>query len=108
MIEKDKRIRLPTLLAAANGAPCMACGADDGTIVAAHGPKWLAGGGMGLKPDDYAVAYLCHTCHAIVDGRMLAHLPVDLDHMWIFAHMRTQRYWWKHRLVRVGNGEVEP
>lgn len=101
MIEKDKRIRIPELLAAARDAHCMACGVEDGTIVAAHAPKSLAGGGMGTKPDDYAVAYLCHDCHAQVDGRDTSLAKHHRAEIWTRAHMRTQRYWWKHGLVEV-------
>ena len=99
MIEKDKRIRIPELLAAARDAPCMACGVQNGTIVAAHGPKSLAGGGMGTKPDDYAVAYLCHDCHAQVDGRDTSLAKHHRADMWTRAHLKTQQRWWRKGIV---------
>ena len=90
MNPKNKPIRLPKLLKAAQDSPCMACGADDGTIVAAHGPKSLCGGGMSIKPSDVAVAYLCHECHDIVDGRKLVTWePHERAEYWTRAHIAT-------------------
>lgn len=36
MFVKNTRIRAPNLLANAKGKPCMKCGRNDGTVVAAH------------------------------------------------------------------------
>jgi len=56
----------------ARDQPCIRCGIEDGTTVLAHyqGPMSnLLGKGLGLKGNDLAAAYLCHNCHAIMDGR---------------------------------------
>lgn len=50
--------------------PCVRCGRDDGTVVAAHycGPlQNLLGKGMGTKVTDAAAASLCYQCHTHMD-----------------------------------------
>ena len=47
---------------AANGESCVACGADDGTVVLAH--RNVPGHfGTGLKGPDIWGAHLCYACH---------------------------------------------
>jgi len=50
---------------------CMMCGAgNDGTIIGAHYcgiRQQNLGKGIGQKPTDSAVAYLCHSCHVRMD-----------------------------------------
>lgn len=68
---RRQELRLPALLDAARDAPCMRCGRDDGTTVAAHyqGPRSHAyGKGVSQKPDDHCVAFLCLSCHALLDS----------------------------------------
>lgn len=55
------------LLNLANGAPCMSCGAEDGTIVAAHANWSDFGKGMSHKASDAAVAFMCCRCHSEID-----------------------------------------
>ena len=58
------------LLDAARHSPCVRCGADDGTIVAAHytGYRRLSyGGGFGIKVADCVHAALCADCHRTMD-----------------------------------------
>jgi hypothetical protein len=68
---KRPPIRLQKLTKAANGASCVRCGRDDGTVVAAHyqgiGSHRL-GKGRGIKPHDYAAADLCGECHQYFDS----------------------------------------
>jgi ribosomal protein S27AE len=54
-------------LALAKGMPCVACGADDGTIVAAHSNLQEHGRGSFRRADDYAVMWLCGRCHYDLD-----------------------------------------
>ena len=49
------------LLKACRSMECVNCGADDGTIVAAHQNE---GKGMGLKAPDSRVMSLCFRCHS--------------------------------------------
>ncbi len=48
-------------------SPCQICGAQDGTVVAAHSNQQKDGKGMGLKAHDYRIAALCFSCHANID-----------------------------------------
>lgn len=59
--------RSKKILAEAQHHPCQYCGADDGTIVAAHSNQARHGKGMGIKAHDCFVAFLCAVCHAFVD-----------------------------------------
>ena len=57
-------------LALARGKPCVSCGAQDGTVVAAHYCGTGAGSlgkGMGQKAHDFCVAFLCAECHQMYD-----------------------------------------
>lgn len=47
------------------GRPCIACGADDGTIVPAHRNE---GKGMGIKSLDAFCVPLCLQCHTAYDN----------------------------------------
>ena len=62
--------RSKKLLESARGQSCIRCGADDGTVVAAHytGYRRLElGGGFGIKVADCAHAALCMRCHQFMD-----------------------------------------
>ena len=61
--------RSPKYLAAARDQPCARCGAQDGTVVAAHSNRQQHGKGMGIKAHDIFVADLCRRCHDWYDGR---------------------------------------
>lgn len=50
---------------------CVACGADDGTIVWAHSNSSRHGKGMGIKAHDLFGAYLCHRCHTSFDAGLM-------------------------------------
>jgi formate-dependent nitrite reductase cytochrome c552 subunit len=55
---------------AAKGQSCVACSAQDGTVVLAHytGVRRLAfGGGFGRKVHDIVAAHLCARCHRLMD-----------------------------------------
>lgn len=59
--------RSPALLRLARGQSCANCGADDGTIVAAHSNWSDHGKGMSIKASDCFSAHLCAACHAWLD-----------------------------------------
>ena len=42
---------------------CESCGAQDGTVIAAH-VRFGTDGGTGMKPSDYYTVALCARCHA--------------------------------------------
>lgn len=63
-------MKSPKLLEAARGQSCALCGADDGTVVAAHYSGLYSnalGKGMGQKAWDHCTAHLCHRCHNDLD-----------------------------------------
>lgn len=55
------------LLRAVREAPCMMCGAQDGTVVAAHSNQLRDGKGRSIKAHDYRIAALCFRCHGEID-----------------------------------------
>ncbi|MFO0448251.1 MAG: hypothetical protein ACK52I_06240 [Pseudomonadota bacterium] len=52
--------RSKKLLEVVRELPCQLCGAEDGTVVAAHSNQ---GKGMGIKSPDWSVMALCWKCH---------------------------------------------
>jgi hypothetical protein len=65
-----KSYRNPKLLELAREIPeCVNCGVKNfGQVVACHSNCTRHGKGMGFKAHDIP-AYLCNTCHDLVDGR---------------------------------------
>ena len=45
----------------------MHCGAQDGTVVAAHSNQLRDGKGKGIKAHDYRIAAMCFKCHYEID-----------------------------------------
>lgn len=66
----------------------MNCGAQDGTVVAAHS-NWLRDGkGKGIKAHDYRIAALCFRCHSEIDqGKSLS--KQERQENWEYAHRQT-------------------
>lgn len=61
-------VRSEKLTQAAKGQSCVACNAEDGTIVLAHlATSGIADRGTGTKCDDFWGAHLCHRCHYEAD-----------------------------------------
>jgi hypothetical protein len=84
---KHNYIRSATLLRHAREIPCQHCGADDGTVVAAH-TNWGGGKGRGIKADDNKIASLCFECHSELDqGKTLT--KEQRQDMWFLAHLKT-------------------
>ncbi len=57
---KEAVERYPKLRAAAKGERCIACLAEDGTVLLAHRNE---GKGMGIKTSDVLALDLCMRCH---------------------------------------------
>ena len=88
MFPKHVYVRNKRLLEAARHIPCQHCGAEDGTVVAAHSNMARHGKGRGIKADDTKIASLCHACHMELDqGNTLSRMGREL--MWINAHLKT-------------------
>jgi len=66
----------------------MNCGADDGTIVAAHSNQSKHGKGMSIKAHDCFVAFLCHRCHHEIDQGSKLSKEERID-LWQRAHEAT-------------------
>ena len=80
--------RNKALLEIVRESPCQICGAQDGTVVAAHSNQQRDGKGMGIKAHDYRIAALCFSCHAEIDqGRSLN--KQEKFNQWDEAHRRT-------------------
>lgn len=67
---------------------CMICGAQDGTVVAAHSNQLRDGKGKGIKAHDFRVAYLCSTCHYTIDQSPYLSKE-DRIETWERAHRNT-------------------
>lgn len=76
------------ILRAVREAPCMMCGAQDGTVVAAHSNQLRDGKGRSIKAHDYRVAALCFRCHAEIDQGSKMTKEERLE-AWEDAHRRT-------------------
>lgn len=76
------------LLESVRNAPCMSCGIENGTVVAAHSNQLRDGKGRGIKADDYRIAALCYSCHYQLDqgNRLSKDQRVEL---WENAHRKT-------------------
>ena len=80
--------RNKALLEIVRESPCQICGAQDGTVVAAHSNQQRDGKGMGIKAHDYRIAALCFSCHAEIDqGKSLN--KQEKFNQWDEAHRRT-------------------
>ena len=76
------------LLRAVREAPCMMCGVQDGTVVAAHSNQLRDGKGRSIKAHDYRIAALCYRCHGEIDqgAKMTKEERVQA---WEDAHRKT-------------------
>lgn len=87
MFPKHDYVRSKELLRNAREIPCQHCGADDGTVVAAH-TNWGHGKGRGIKADDNMIASLCFHCHSQIDqGSGLS--KEERKKIWGDAHDKT-------------------
>lgn len=76
------------LLEVVRESPCQNCGAQDGTVVAAHSNQLKDGKGRSIKAHDYRIAALCYRCHHELDqGHKLG--KFDRIVMWEEAHRKT-------------------
>jgi len=76
------------LLEIVREAPCMQCGAKDGTVVAAHSNQLRDGKGKGIKAHDYRIAALCFQCHYELDQGSKLDKQERRD-IWDEAHRAT-------------------
>lgn len=88
VIPKFPYVRSKALLEACRRIACQHCGADDGTVCAAHSNQALHGKGKGIKASDVWIAALCHRCHSMLDqGREWSRETRAA--IWWAAHLKT-------------------
>lgn len=101
--------RNPALLELARDRICMNCGAQDGTIVAAHSNLQEHGRGHAHQAHDCFHAWLCIRCHSWLDHGATSPDPsglysatkADKAEMFRRAMDRTQRYQWENGMIQV-------
>ncbi len=80
--------------------PCQHCGAEDGTVVAAHSNQLRDGKGRGIKAHDYRVAALCFRCHTFIDQGSIFRKAERLE-IWEDAHRKTIAQLFERELIKV-------
>ena len=88
------------LLRACRDFPCQNCGADDGTVVAAHSNQLRDGKGRGIKAHDYRVAALCFRCHADIDQGSILNKTERIE-IWEEAHRKTIAQLFERELIKI-------
>jgi len=106
IMQKHNHFRSRKLLDAARGQSCQNCGANDGTVVAAHSNQSQHGKGKSIKADDCFVAWLCFRCHSWLDQGTGGD-PTGMyeqwhkDEMWQRAHTRTLKAMFDQQILRI-------
>ncbi|MFN7881785.1 MAG: hypothetical protein ACK5PF_02040 [bacterium] len=85
---KFNYVRSKPLLEACRQIPCQHCGAQDGTVVAAHSNQSVHGKGKSVKASDIYVASLCSICHHQLDQGFLWSREQRIA-IWTAAHKKT-------------------
>jgi hypothetical protein len=76
------------LLEIVRNSPCQNCGAQNGTVCAAHSNQLRDGKGRSLKAHDFRVAALCFRCHSNLDqGYQMS--KEERTEFWEEAHRKT-------------------
>jgi len=77
--------------------PCMSCGTQDGTVVAAHRNQ---GKGMGIKVSDALVAALCVRCHYELDqGKEMSR--DERRSFWNESYINTMQHLIEHGILQI-------
>jgi hypothetical protein len=88
-MHKFRYVRSKKLLEACREITCQLCGAQDGTVVAAHSNQAKHGKGRGIKASDEFVAALCFRCHHEIDQGASMRKEARQD-AWDLAHEKTK------------------
>ena len=89
--------RSKRLLEAIRECPCANCGAEDGTVVAAHRNQFK---GMGIKVSDALVAALCFQCHTDLDQGKTMNRE-ERREFWNQAYIKTMQYMIENNILRI-------
>ena len=95
MVYRNKK-----LLEAVRESPCQACGAKNGTVVAAHSNQLRDGKGRSIKAHDYRIAALCYQCHTDLDQGAGLTREARVA-MWEEAHRKTIGWLFDNGLLEV-------
>lgn len=89
--------RAKKLLELMRECPCASCGAEDGTVVAAHFND-IEFKSLGMKSPDWAVCALCHRCHGEYDqGRSMQ--KWERKEFWLRCFLKTQGHLWETKKI---------
>jgi hypothetical protein len=88
------------LLDLARDQPCVWCGSDDGTVVAAHSNLIEHGKGKSIKAHDGMHAWLCMRCHSRYDQGSDMSKEERRDFI-LTAICRTYMRMWELELINV-------
>ena len=89
-VPKTKAVRSDALIEACRILACQHCGANDGTVCAAHSNWSIHGKSKSRKADDAFVASLCARCHSAIDQGSRLSKP-ERQSIWWGAHVKTVR-----------------
>lgn len=92
--------RSKALLQSARDQPCTLCSTTESTV-ACHLRSVAFGSGTGIKCPDYYTAWLCQSCHSLVDGRAGSLSREQKQDMWVLAYLRTVAQWFEQGVVVV-------
>lgn len=105
IVEWLKPYRNKKLLEAVRQMPCQHCGAQDGTVCAAHSNFSEHGKGMGQKASDGMVAALCYNCHSELDhGSRLT--KTERKEMWEQAYIKTMRFLVENEILKINDRKL--
>lgn len=88
-------MKIPKHRKAAEGQPCIRCGADDGTVCLRHYEgfrKKEFGKGMGIKGHDFAAADLCMRCDQELSVMPSRDQPFSVQHKARLEHSEEWFY----------------
>jgi len=88
------------LLEAVRESPCQLCGAQNGTVVAAHSNQLRDGKGRGIKAHDFRIAALCYHCHMEIDQGKSMSREMRLN-AWDEAHRKTVGWLFENKIIRL-------
>lgn len=78
--------------------PCAVCGAENGTVIAAHRNE---GKGMGLKVSDALVTPMCFVCHTNLDhGKHMSR--EERREQWNLAYINNIKYMIENGHLKLG------
>lgn len=91
--------RSKKLTSAAKDFDCQSCGRYKPSVPA-HANWQEYGKGAGLKAHDCFIAFVCPSCHDVIDGRAGRLTQDEQKAKWLAAHIKTLVLVFQHRLAK--------